>query len=239
MFYYNKEMTDKFIAIYDMLWNTSFDAVSRGEIDIDPHITHPESDHRRGLTLIIRPSPSFVEKILSFLDEIKKLEPDQYYYSASNLHFTVLSLFTATTDFQQEYDRLSLYKDAVEAALRGAHPFVLKLSGLTVSKSAVLLCGFPQPDEVNSIRRKLRENLMKNGLGGGLDTRYVLVGNHTTITRFSAPLRDPRKFSQFLLENKGRKFGQLEVNELQLMKNDWYMTQQHSAIVANFSLREG
>lgn len=232
-------MNEDITAIYDMLWNTSFEAVSRGDIDIDPHITHPESDHRRGLTLIIRPSPAFAAEILAFLDEIKKLEPDQYYYSASNLHFTVLSLFTATTNFQQEYDRLALYKAAVEEALQGAHPFVLTLSGLTVSKSAVLLCGFPQPDMVNSIRRNLREILMNNGLGGGLDTRYLLVGNHTTITRFSAPLRDPRKLSQFLLENKAREFGRLEVNELQLVKNDWYMSQQHSPIVAKFPLREG
>ncbi len=232
-------MNEDITAIYDMLWNTSYDAVSRGQIDIDPHITHPESDHRRGLTLIIRPSPAITSGICAFLAEVKKFEPDQYYYSASNLHFTVLSLFTATTKYQQEYDRLPLYEEAVEESLREATPFVLKLSGLTVSKSAVLLCGFPRPDMVNSIRCKLREILTKDGLAGGLDTRYLLVGNHTTIVRFSAPLRDPAAFSQFLLDNKGREFGRLEVNELQLVKNDWYMTEQYSPIVAKFSLRDG
>ena len=234
--HYNKGMNEEIAAIYDMLWQNNFDSLSKGDIDIDPYITNPGSDQRRGLTLLFRPSPEIKVSILSFLGEIQKLEPDQYYYSDTNLHFTTLSLFTATPEHQKEYDRLSAYETAVENAIQDAQPFSLHLKGLTVSKGAVMICGFPQSDTLNDIRQRLRQNLINAGLSQGLDKRYTLKAAHTTVMRFAAPLRNPARFSQFLLENKQRDFGTLNVNELQLVKNDWYMSQQHTPIIAHYAL---
>lgn len=231
-------MQNEIAAVYDMLWNTSYDAVSRGDVEVDPYIANPGSDRRRGLTLIFRPPPAVKSIILDFLAEIQVLEPDQYYYTAANLHFTVLSLFTAITDHLPEYERLSVYESAARNAVTGCRPFSMRLAGLTVSKSAVMLCGFPEDDRLNELRGNLRRNLIQGCLSQGLDRRYILVGAHTTVMRFAAPLKSPAAFSQFLLENKHRPFGTFRVDELQLVKNDWYMSQQHTPVVAQYDLKD-
>jgi 2'-5' RNA ligase len=231
-------MHDEIAAIYDMLWNTGFDPVSRGDVEIDPYISNPGSDRRRGLTLIFRPPSAVKSKILDFLAEIQALEPDQYYYTAANLHFTVLSLFTAITDHRPEYERLPAYESAAQKAVLSCQPFSMRLAGLTVSKSAVMLCGFPEDDRLNELRGNLRRHLIQGGLSQGLDRRYILVGAHTTVMRFAAPLKSPAAFSQFLLENKHRPFGTFQVDELQLVKNDWYMSQQNTPVVAQYNLKD-
>ncbi len=229
-------MTANFDAIYNMLWDTSFNAVSQGEIEIDDLITHPEADKRRGLTLIFRPSAEIKRAIQFFLDELRQIEPGQYYYPETDLHFTVLSLFTATVDHQREYDRLKDYQAAVEKTLQGIPPFEFQVNGLTVSKSAVLLCGYPRPDYLNVIRNSLRKNLIRSGLAQGLDKRYVLTAAHTTVMRFSSPLINPAGLAEFLLENKQKPFGKFQVDGLDLVKNDWYMAQQNTTVVYRYPL---
>jgi 2'-5' RNA ligase len=233
---YNCLMDERITDVYTMLWNTSFTAVSQGDIEIDPYITNPGSDRRRGMTLVFRPTEDMKSTILGFLDELKIIEPDQYFYQSSNLHFTVLSLFTAIANYQFEYDRQPAYQTAVENAIMDAQAFSMHLCGLTVSRSAMMICGFPDSDTLNGIRDTLRRNLNQSGLGQGLDIRYTLVAAHTTVIRFSHPLHNPAAFSQFLLENKQRDFGSFKVTELQLVKNDWYMSQEHTPIIARYAL---
>ncbi len=229
-------MDDRTAAIYKMLWETNFASVSKGDVDIDPYISNPGSDHRRGMTLVFRPPPAIKKTILGFIDELRAFEPDQYFYQASNLHFTVLSLFTAIPEYQPQYDRQVEYQAAVIDAIQHSPPFSMEISGLTVSRSAVMLCGFPDSDTLNTIRQRLRQNLFDRGLSQGLDKRYTLVAAHTTILRFSAPLRNPDAFSLFLMQNRVRSFGTFQVTQLQLVKNDWYMAQQHTSIMAEYAL---
>lgn len=229
-------MNEEIQAIYDMLWNGSFDALTCGEIDIDPYITNPDSDKRRGLTLRFRPSPEVMQSILGFLDEIHAIEPDQYFYTSENLHFTVLSLFTAIPDCQKEFDRLPAYEAAVRDALRDLPAFSLELRGITLSRSAVMVCGFPQSDTLNAIRNRLRSNLIDSGLSQGLDVRYTLTAAHTTVLRFSSPLQDAGRLCEFLAANKQREFGHLDVDVLELTRNDWYMSPAHTQILNHYRL---
>lgn len=229
-------MTANFDAIYNMLWDTSYNAVSQGEIEIDNLIDHPEADKRRGLTLIFRPTGAVKQSILTFLNELSRIEPDQYYYPETSLHFTVLSLFTATVEYQREYDRIQAYQSAVDRAVRGISPFLFQVKGLTVSKSAVILCGYPLPDNLNILRNALRKNLTTSGLAQGLDRRYILTAAHTTIMRFSRPLSNPAGLAEFLLENKQKTFGEFKVDGLDLVKNDWYMAQRNTTVVCRYPL---
>ncbi|BCY17509.1 hypothetical protein hrd7_13580 [Leptolinea sp. HRD-7] len=229
-------MTENFDAIYNMLWDTSYNAVSQGDIEIDDLIAHPEADKRRGLTLIFRPTDAVKQSILTFLNELRRIEPDQYYYPETSLHFTVLSLFTATVEHQREYDRIQAYQTAVDSAVRGISPFLFQVKGLTVSKSAVILCGYPLPDNLNILRNALRKNLITSGLAQGLDRRYILTAAHTTIMRFSRPLSNPTGLAEFLLENKQKAFGEFQVDGLDLVKNDWYMAQHNTTVVCRYRL---
>jgi 2'-5' RNA ligase len=223
-------------AIYKLLWKDNFPAITRGDVDIDPFLSNPRKDKRRGLTLIFRPSDELAESILSFVSEIKQIEPDQYFYDRTNLHFTVLPLFTATTDYLRNYACLPEFEDAVTAAVRDMPAFTIQITGLTVSRGAVLVCGYPDSETLNDIRNKLRLSLANKCLSDGLDKRYRLITAHSTVVRFSSQLRDPGGFSEFILENRNHNFGLFMVKELQLVKNDWFMTQKHTPIIARYFL---
>jgi len=232
-------MSDDHIqTVYDMLWDTSFEAISRGDIDIDPYITNPGLDRRRGLTLIFRPPEEIKTTVIDFLKSIQVLEPDQYYYGQSNLHFTVLSLFTAIPDYQEQYNQLDRYRKVVVEVIDGVSPFSLHLRGLTVSRGALMVCGYPDSDTLNNLRNALRQKLIQNNLAQGLDKRYTLTAAHSTVMRFSHPLRNPFELSQIIQTNRYREFGRFDVKCLQLVKNDWYMSQQHTPIMAEYYLRQ-
>ncbi len=236
MAYNSVDMSEKFDAIYKMLWDSSISPVSRGDIEIDRYISEPETDQRRGLTLVFRPPVALKQVILTFLDDMRRVEPGQYYYPESDLHFTVLSLFTAIVDHQREYDRLEEYQTAVKNTLADIPPFEFRVSGLTVSKSAVMLCGYPRPDHLNVIRNTLRQNLIRGGLSQGLDKRYVLTAAHTTVMRFSRPLVNPAGLAEFLQKNKQKPFGEFVVDGLDLVKNDWYMAKKNTSLIHRYPL---
>ncbi len=90
---------------YDHLWCQAQGKIRSGQIDLDPVLQAREPDQRRGLTVIAQPSPAVQQAVASFLRALRRLEPDQYYYTPSEFHLTVLSLFTATIEVLRPFSR--------------------------------------------------------------------------------------------------------------------------------------
>jgi 2'-5' RNA ligase len=228
----NSELTTQ----YSNLWESNLPRVSAGKIEIDTCLSNPVTDLRRGLTLLFRPSPKTTLSIAGFLEEIRDLEPEQYFYPAADLHFTVLSLFTASIDHQAGYAAIPEYRAFVQQALEDMPAFSLQLKGISLTTGAVIVCGYPDSEVLNLIRTKLRELLACGNLGSGMEKRYTLTMAHSTILRFSAPLRNPPVFVKMLSENRARSFGTIIVSEVHLVKNDWYMRHQNLEIETVFPL---
>jgi len=72
------------------------------------------------LTVIARPNHEVVKQIGSMLDHLKQIDPDQYYYQNSEIHITILSLFTATEDLEPHFSNFPRYLAAVDTALSKA-----------------------------------------------------------------------------------------------------------------------
>src|SRR5208337_1103470 len=73
---------------YDQLWSSSIGRIRAGKIQPDAVLAAGKPDRRRGLTLIARPSPEARKHVAAFLRQLRRLEPDQYYYAPSQLHVT-------------------------------------------------------------------------------------------------------------------------------------------------------
>src|SRR5512132_3462549 len=86
-------------ARYDAIWDAAAPAVREGRVTLDPWPLRKADDARRGLTLVARPAPAVAERIAAFLDELREIEPEQYYHPRPDLHVTVLSLLSATPDY--------------------------------------------------------------------------------------------------------------------------------------------
>lgn len=224
---------------YDALWSAAADKIRTGEVDLDPVLESRTPDARRGFTLLARPSTAVRRGVAEFVRELRRLEPDQHYYAPSELHVTVLSLFTATVDHGPFFAQTDRYISAVDSATRKCPRIHLEFQGVTASPATVMIQGFFEDDTLNHLRDVLREQLRARGLGEGLDGRYRLETSHMTVARFRAPLRDPERFAAALERARKRPFGAMSVASLSLVKNDWYLTQQVVQLMKRYRLSLG
>jgi 2'-5' RNA ligase len=224
---------------YDHLWNSVGERIRRGEIELDPLLAARKPDRRRGLTLIARPAVEVRRRVLEFLRRLRRLEPEQHYYLASELHVTVLSLFTATARPGPFFARQRDYRAAVDAAVRGAGPMRFEFRGVTASPGSILVQGFFDTEELNRLRDRLRQELNARGLGAGVDQRYRLETAHLTAVRFRAPLRQAGRLAEVLERSRDRSFGRAEVRSLALVRHDWYMTRRVQEVVERYGLSLG
>jgi hypothetical protein len=84
--------------LYQNLYNESCQKIGNEDYSIDLNIDNP-LDKRFGLTLVIKPQIEIQNTIQNFLKELKEIEPEQYYYSNSDLHVTVLSIISCYEGF--------------------------------------------------------------------------------------------------------------------------------------------
>lgn len=221
---------------YDTMWNRAFGAIACGDIDCDTHLTAGQ-DVRRGLTLIARPSQALRARFDAVLDRLASSEPQQYRYPASDMHTTILSLFTVTENPAPQLLRLTDYRAAVSAALEGIEAIEINFDGITISRGAVLARGFPCGPALETLRERLRVQLHDRGLHASLDQRYRLVTAHTTLFRFVAPLQGAQSFAALLASVRDEPLGFMRVDEVELVINDWYMSTNSVEHLAIFRLR--
>ena len=221
---------------YDEMWSAAIGRIRSGQIDVDPVLAAQAGDARRGLTVVARPSAPVRRDAQAFVRQMWRIAPDQYYYSASDLHVTILSLFTATINHTPFFAERDHYISAVNAALKNAQSLVLKFEGVTVSPGTVMIQGFFENNALNDLRDYLRNELGTWGLGVGVDERYRLETAHMTVARFRAPLRDGYRFAMMLEKNRTRRFGTSIVRNLSLVANDWYLSRHSTEVLERYRL---
>lgn len=221
---------------YRRLWQGAMQSFQQSRFETDDNLLHKQNDRRRGMTLIIRPNRAVVQKISSFLSELNDVEPTQYFYHSNEFHVTLLSLFTATTNYQPYYAKQSVYLRTVDSLLSETGRFVVRFQGITASPGAVMIQGFPGNDALNILRDKLRLQLISEGLGDGLDRRYAIKTAHITVFRFQRQPSNIKLFMECLRKYQSHSFGETEVNFIQLLRNDWYMSQDKVSVIKKWEL---
>jgi hypothetical protein len=69
-----------------------------------------------------------------------------------------------------------------------------------------------------------------------MDRRYPPVTVHLTVMRFRKQPADREAFRQFVEANRTREFGRARIRSLQLVWNDWYMSEAEVRVVAEYPL---
>lgn len=229
-------MRTRLRARYDRLWSEAIGRIRAGGVETDSVLAAGTPDRRRGLSLIARPSPSVRRRVAAFLDGLREIEPEQHYYAPSELHVTVLSLFTATVDHAPLLARTVRYASAADAAMRRAAPFRIRFAGVTATPGAILVQGFFEDDALDDLRDSLRRQLRAVALAEGVDTRYRAETAHVTVARFCAPLRDGERLAARIERARRRLFGTTIVRSVSLVENDWYMTRRTTRTVKRYRL---
>jgi len=74
------------------------------------------------------------------------------------------------------------------------------------------------------------------GLGATLDRRYRSVTAHMTILRFQAPPRDLPGMAAYLAALRDHAFGQFDVEQVDLVTNNWYMSHDAVTVLERYAL---
>lgn len=220
---------------YNTLFKTSSELILSENYSIDSKI-RDNSDQRFGITLLIRPNDEIKNNIQAFLKEIKKTEPEQYYYPNSDIHITVLAIISCAEGFTLNQFSMSEYVEIIEKSLVDTNKIEIEYQGVTLSPSAIMIQGFPSDDSLNTFRNKLRENFKNSSLRQSMDSRYTITAAHSTVMRFQNKLQNPKKLVEIVEKFRNYNFGKFTVDKIELVFNDWYQRKKNTVNICDFFL---
>ncbi|MGQ7945609.1 2'-5' RNA ligase family protein [Flavobacterium sp. WC2509] len=220
---------------YSLLYKESINKIASDTYKID-HLIDSETDKRFGITVVIRPSAAVKENIQKFLDELKKIEPDQYYYPSSDIHITVMSIISCYEGFDIDKIDLSKYIDLIQKSLITNTTIDIQFKGLTASDSCIMVQGFMNNNCINEIRDNLRTAFKKSNLEQSLDKRYSIQTAHSTVVRFRDKFKEKDAFLEIIDKYKDFDFGSFSVNNFELVYNDWYQRDRFVKKLHNFEV---
>lgn len=138
-------------AHYDAMRAEASRQLANGAVELDPLLDAPH-DTRRGLTLLARPPAAITAAIEAVLADFQRVEPTQYYYPASDIHLTVLSIISCYPGFTLAAIEPAAYQAAGRTLARASRPFGLRYAGLTASAGGLMVQGFPQGAGLQQLR---------------------------------------------------------------------------------------
>ena len=221
---------------YNHLFTEFSKDILEGNQSIDYQI-NSSSDNRFGITLIVKPNAQIKKNIQIFFNELKTIDSSQYYYPLSDIHVTVISIISCYDGFNLTDISLSQYVEIIKTSIADLKNIVIDFKGVTASGSAVMLQGFPMNNSLNDLRNKLRNNFKRSVLEQSIDKRYSIFTAHSTVVRFSEKIKDSTKFMEVLEKYRQYNFGRFEVENLELVYNDWYLREKFVQQLKSFSIK--
>ena len=206
---------------YNQLYKASIDKISSDNYEIDGLI-NSDNDDRFGLSLVIRPSIAIKNEIQKFLNELKGVEPNQYYYPNSDIHVTVISVISCYSGLKLSQINASEYIDLIEKSIGEKQNFTISFKGITASPSCIMIQGFINDNSLNHMRDGLRSHFKSSALEQSIDERYLIQTAHATVFRFIKKLEQKENFLEVLDQYRDYNFGTFEVDKIELVYNDWY-----------------
>ena len=220
--------------IYDSLWIEGVNSLTAGKYVIDEHINSGQ-DMRRGLSLILRLNSKATGNISKFIQRCKEIEPEQYYYPEQDFHVTFLSIISCNNSFDLNEIKVNDYIEKLRPVIENTCKIVIEHNGITATGSCVMVKGF-SGEKINELREKVRKKITDSGLEQTIDKRYKLLTAHITIIRYAKKLSNKDLFANILQENRERYFGVSEIDKIELVTNDWYMTGRKTMKLYEFKL---
>ena len=222
-------------AHYDAMRAAALPRLAQGNAELDS-LLDAAHDTRRGITLLARPPAFITTTIMDILSDFQDIEPAQYYYPATDIHLTILSIISCYPGFTLAAIDPSRYIDLVATVLRQTPPFTVDFRGLTASAGSILVQGFLRGEGLTELRARLREAFRQSGLPQSIDQRYSIQTAHSTILRFRQPLRHPARLLQLLARHQHCPIGTFDVAATELVFNDWYQRAATTLVLQRFQL---
>lgn len=224
-------------ATYDALRAQAVRQLTQGQPDLDPLLRAAAGpDTRRGLTLLARPPARITAVLEEVMADFRRTEPDQYYYPATDIHLTVLSIISCHPGFTLAKINPADYSQAIRAIIPFISPFTVRYYGLTASPGAILAQGFPEGIELAKLRERIRFFFQHADFLHSIDQRYSIQTAHSTLIRFRSNLLDTKQLLNKLKRYEQYFIGTFEINALELVYNDWYQRAENTVVLDKYLL---
>ncbi|HOV83623.1 MAG TPA: hypothetical protein PLE52_02240 [Paludibacteraceae bacterium] len=220
---------------YNELYKDAVQKIQSDDYELD-ELIDSHTDNRFGITLLARPDKNVKKKIQKFLEKLKQIEPEQYYYPTSDIHVTIMSIITCYNGFNLHQINIQEYIDLIQKSINGFSKFNIEFKGITASPSCVMIQGFPQNNNLTQIRNNLRNNFKNSNLQQSIDKRYKIQAAHSTVFRFKKRLNDKETFLKTIEQFRDYNFGSFSVDTLELVFNDWYQRKKQVKTLYRFKL---
>lgn len=222
-------------AHYAKLHRSALDSIGREGFECDRELSN-ESDDRRGLTVLLRPGKGVMQAFQGFMDRVKEITPDQYFYPESDIHVTIMSIISCYRGFALKNCPVQEYVDVLEQSLAGIGPMEIEFRGVFASASCLMIQGFPKNEELERFRQGLRRCFSASSLEQSLDRRYRLLTAHSTVVRFTNPVSDSVALLRLVERYRGFHFGSQMFDKVEFVFNDWYQRKAFVKTLAIFKL---
>lgn len=210
--------------VYDAMWGSFCAALAEDRYELDRMIASPD-DCRRGIAAIAylqESDPACSRAISRFLEDVKQIEPDQYYHPEQELHLTVLSIISCVAGFTLADINARDYVRVFQEAMRGVGPIEIVFRGVSASPGCVVIQGFPTGPGLEQLRNNLRRLFQASGLQTTMDSRYRLTTAHISAIRFRSRMGDKEQFLKLLEKYRNHLFGRVHITQFELVFNNWY-----------------
>ncbi|MFI0430878.1 mutarotase [Mariniflexile sp. HMF6888] len=221
---------------YNNLYAQSVKSILSDDYQLDDLIDSP-LDNRFGITLLIRPSLEVKNNIQKFLNELKEIEPNQYYYDNSDIHITIMSIISCYNGFKLESIQTSKYVELIKKSLANISNIEIEFKGITASTSCLMIQGFMNNDILNELRNNLREKFKNSNLQQSIDQRYTIQTAHATVVRFKEKFHQKNNFLEVVKKYREQNFGTFSVETVELVYNDWYQRAKFVEKLSEFSIK--
>lgn len=225
-------------SVYESMWENFCAALAQGRYEQDTMIGNP-ADDRRGIAVVAslqKNSLACSQSVKTFLDEVRALEPEQYYHPQEELHLTVLSIISCAAGFRLQDISVPAYTAIFHQALQHTEPLEIVFRGITASPGCVVIQGFPTGPGLENLRNRLRQLFRASGLLTTMDSRYRLTTAHISAIRFRTTIRHPGKFFGLLEDYRDYCFGSVCLTDFELLFNNWYQNLSVTRLLADHTV---
>jgi len=197
--------------MFDRLFRDSRPAVLAGRHHCE---TPPvEGGPRFGLSVVLRPDAQTAQRLQEVGAEAQVAAGGGHWPSgdADLVHFTVRTLEPHRAAVPRDDVALAHYVTALQRAGRG--PIRLRLHGLTLTTTGVMVCATPQDDAANGFAWALADEL---GADGWFEAGIQREIWYAMVLHFAAPIRSPRRLVDWVTARRRLDLGETTIRTAQL-----------------------
>lgn len=190
------------------------------------------------LTTVARMPPALSAKILEFQEDVRRLDPRQYFYPVTDIHLTVLNCaaFLKNPDILDEADIQRVARELGEV-FSSVQSFPVQVKGVGVLPARVFVQIFDSSGTIAALRQKIRQKLSNQAWHPEAENK-LLMPNPILVWANVVRMRQlvSPEFVDLISKYREAEFGSFEVQEIELAITDKLLSKSNTTVRQRYNI---